>query len=439
MTATTTATGLRSRIAAFGARAAAKTAAAAAATVTMAALGAGLAGAPAQAATTDQAAATTASPVLWGTLDTFPQHAAAENNAGIKSAMFEFSWASFEPAPGVFSSSYLATMRSMLAAYHAAGSTVTLGLGLENTPSWVMSLPDATYVNEHGNVSAEADFVYSAAVRAAAAGYLTQISKYFPLSGFYAIRLNSGGDPEMLYPGDYDGYWAFSHAALTGTGLPAGMTANPDPAWRPGQPGLTKNQLNTWLNWYIGGLDKVTGWEMNLFTSLGFTGSFETVTPGSGTRPDGLAADENSNFGNDDNSTQAGAVWDRYYAMLPAKTRVIAYISSVADNSGNDDTCTPADTTLPLSSASMDNWSATRWIAAIAHDNHLPAGGENVGYNIPASLDKHYLDTSAHGMMADAIRQAQTCGFTVFYWAHDKHLWDGKHTLAQYTTGITRY
>jgi hypothetical protein len=428
---------IRSRIrAALGTR----TAAAAATAATVACLAAGLAGAPlAQASTARPAGTTAASPILWGTLDTDPSHVAAENAAGIKSAMFEFSWASFEPSPGRFSASYLAAERSLLAAYQAAGSTVTLGLGMENTPSWVTKLADATYVDEHGDVSSETDFVFSAAVRNAAARYLTQISRYFPLSDFYAIRIDSGGDSEMLYPGDHDGYWAFSHAALTGQGLPAGMTANPDPRWRPGQAGLTKAQLDAWINWYIGGLDNLTNWEMNQLSTLGFTGYFETVTPGSGSRPSDITADENANLGNDDNTTEVGAVWDRYYAMLTSKSRLIAYISSVADNSGNDDTCTPADTTLPLTSATMDSWSATRWIARIAHANNLLVGGENAGYTMPASLDGHYLDNSADGMMADAIRQAQTCGFTAFYWAHDVHLWDGKHTLAQYTTDITQY
>ena len=60
-------------------------------------------------------------------------------------------------------------MESYLQAYQAAGMKVTLGLGLEDPPSWVFSLPDATYVNQYGAQSNEADFVFSAAVRQAAA------------------------------------------------------------------------------------------------------------------------------------------------------------------------------------------------------------------------------------------------------------------------------
>jgi len=28
-------------------------------------------------------------------------------------------------------------------------------------------------------------------------------------------------------------------------------------------------------------------------------------------------------------------------------------------------------------------------------------------------------------MLASAVRQARSCHFTTFYWAHDKQLWDG--------------
>ncbi len=192
------------------------------------------------AAKTDDASAPQTGTTLFGTLDTQPGTVAAEaGSSDVSVAMFEFDWASFEPSPGVFSSSYLATMESYLQAYQAAGMKVTLGLGLEDPPSWVFSLQDATYVNQFGGQSNEANFVFSAAVRQAAAGYLDQIAADIPLSNFWAIRLTSGGDSEMLYPGG-GAYWAFDNAALTGNGLAAGMTTNPDPNWTPGTPGLSQ-------------------------------------------------------------------------------------------------------------------------------------------------------------------------------------------------------
>jgi hypothetical protein len=381
-------------------------------------------------------ASTPASSPLWGTLDTQTSHAAAEDKAGVTGAMFEFNWASFEPTNGGFSASYLATMRSELAAYRAAGMHVTLGLGTEDAPSWVSSLANSTYVDQNGNVSSEADWVFSAAVRSAAQTYFNKIAADFPLTDFWAIRITSGGDPEMLYPGDGT-YYAFNPSALTGKGLPAGMTANPFPRWKPGTAGLTQAQINTWVNWYIGGLDNVTNWQMQTLSSLGFTGYYETVTPGSGTRPDDLTQTEKANLSND-GTTGVGAVWDRYYAMLPDTANVIAYISSVADQSGGNDLCAAGDDVLPLTSPTMDSWSATRWISRIAVANNLLIGGENPGYGIPASLNSFYTNTSSTGMMASATNQARVCHLTVFYWAHDLHLWDGTLPFTLYTTDIGR-
>ncbi len=366
----------------------------------------------------------------YGTLDTQPDTAATESRAGITMAMFELNWASFEPRPGVVSASYLATMQSYLRAYTAACQRVTLGLGLQDPPSWLFSRPGSTYVNQHGDVSSQPDFVFSQAVRSAAARYLALVAANLPMSSFWAIRLTSGGDGEMLYPPGGT-YWAFNTAALTGTGLAAGMTANPYPDWRPGRTGLSPAQIDRWVSWYVGGLANVTAWQMQVLSGLGFTGYYQTVTPGSGTRPGELAEDEQQNLA-DVETTGVGAVWDRYYAMLAGQANVMAYISSVADRSGDDDCGQDADLGLPLSDPAMDSWSATRWITRIARQHGLAVGGENPGYGWPESLTGHYTDSSAAGMMASALRQARSCGFAVFYWAHDMHLWDGTIPFSRY-------
>lgn len=378
--------------------------------------------------------ARSASRILFGTLDTQPGTAATEDRKSVTQAMFEFSWASFEPEKGIFSDSYLATMRSLVRAYQAAGMKVTLGLGLQNPPSWVFSLPDSRYVNQFGRRSAEANFVFSNAVRKAADGYLARIAAGIPMATFSAVRLTSGGDGEMLYPGG-GSYWAFDSAALTGKGLAAGMTRNPFRKWRPGRPGLTSTQISRWVNWYISGLDNVTGWQMRTLARLGFRGYYETVTPGSGTRPDGLRRDERTGLPND-GTTGVGAVWNRYYAMLPGKSRVVAYVSSVADESGGNDSCQAGDASIPLTSGVMDSWSATRWISRVARSNGLLLGGENPGYGLPASLDKFYENHTSSGMMADALRQASSCGFRFFYWAHDFRLRDGTLPFSLYATLI---
>lgn len=370
---------------------------------------------------------------LFGTLDTQMATIGTEKRNGISVAMFELDWASFEPEEGVFSTSYLTTMRRFLQTFRAAGMRVTLGLGLQYPPSWVFSLPDSNYVNQDGNIEREADLVFSEAVRQAAASYLAQVAADFPLSNFWAIRLTSGGNAEMLYPSG-GAYWAFNKAALTGVGLPSTMTPNPFPNWLPGRPGLTAVQIDQWVNWYVRGLDDVTNWQMHILSELGFAGYYQLVTPGSGTRPDVLSVEEWRDL--PDGTTGLGAVWNRYYAMLPDKTNVVAYISSVADNSGDDDSCQPGDDSVPLTSRVMDSWSATRWISRIAAKEGLAVAGENAGFRMPTSLDSHYTDRSSSGMMADAIRQAISCKFQVFYWAHDVNLWNGTIPFSLYADRI---
>ena len=209
--------------------------------------------------------------------------------------MFEFNWAAYEPAQGKFTASYMTAMKAELAAYQAAGMKVTLGLGLQDPPAWALALTNGTYIDQTGTAAAgAADLVFSASVRSAAATYLAAINANMPLTQFWAIRLgDSAGLGEMLYPGTGT-YYAFNNSALTGAGLPAGMTKNPDPTWKPGTPGLTPAQITTWITWYVGGLDNLTGWEMTTLGGLGFKGYYEALTPGSGTRPDQLVTDENS-------------------------------------------------------------------------------------------------------------------------------------------------
>ena len=384
-----------------------------------------------------QAHATPPAPqTLFGTLDTQPTTIAAEaGTSDVSMAMLELDWSRFEPSPGVFSASYVSGMKSQLQAYQAAGMKVTLALGTYDPPSWVSSLADSSYVDQTGAKSTDANFVFSAAVRQAAATYMAHIAASFPLSSFYAIRLTSGGNGEVLYPGGGT-YWAFDNAALTGKGLAAGMTRNPDPNWKPGTSGLSQAQIRAWVNWYVGGLDNVTNWQMQTLSGLGFKGYYETVTPGSGRRPDGLAQTEQQNLSND-GITGVGAVWNLYYAKLPTKTNVIAYISSVADQSGANDTCVTSDDSLALTTPSMDSWSATRWITRIANQYGLTVGGENPGYNDPASLNTFYTNTSTTGEMAVSLAQARSCGFTVFYWAHDTDLWDGTLPFADYAAEIS--
>jgi hypothetical protein len=82
------------------------------------------------------------------------------------------------------------------------------------------------------------------------------------------------------------------------------------------------------------------------------------------------------------------------------------------------------------------SYGTLHWTTRVARENGLAVGGENPGYGLPDSRNGHYTNPSAAGMMASALRQARSCKFRVFYWAHDVHLWDGTIPFTQYAAMI---
>jgi hypothetical protein len=87
----------------------------------------------------------------------------------------------------------------------------------------------------------------------------------------------------------------------------------------------------------------------------------------------------------------------------------------------------------------MDSWSATRWISRIAAADGLAwRRGEprlRTARQPGLLLHQHLLrrhDGHRH-------RQALSCDFKVFYWAHDIHLWDGTLPFSLYASSIAPY
>ena len=372
-------------------------------------------------------------PLYLGTLMTQPAHAAEESSKGAKVAMLELKWQFYETADGQFNTGYITNMKNQFQDLRDAGMQVTLGMGVHYTPAWVKVLPNSAYVDQNGVASNDLNVVFNQKIRQKVQEYYAQIDRDFGLENFWAIRLTSGGNGEMLYP-DGQTYFAYDINAQNGPDMPTTMARNPFPGWKPGNTSITKTQVGQWADWYIKALDDVANWQMTYLTSLGFTGYYQMLTPGSGMRPNGYTSDINTYLPK--SYTAVGAVWHKFYEFLPNKKNVVVYISSVADNSGSNDSCTPTDASQALTSTALNSWSATRWQARIASQYGLQLAGENPGYNNPAKYNAFYVDTSATGMMATAIRQAQTCNFQTFYWAHDDRLWDGTQSFTNYASYI---
>jgi hypothetical protein len=374
--------------------------------------------------------------IVFGTLGSDASKAATESAAGVKGATLELSWSDYEPSPGEFSAAYVSRVRARMTAFRAAGQQLTLALGIHDNPGWVRSLPDAIAVDQHGARSPGIDMVFSQPVRDAAAAYLARMNLDLGITNFAYIRLTSGGSGEMLY-NTGGSYAAFSAAAQNGANLAAGMPRNPLPGWRPGDRSVRPEQVQQWADWYVNGLVDVTRWQIRQFDRLGFHGTYQTVTPGSGVRPDGYAIAVRDFL--PDGLVGIGGVWERYYSSLHGQPRLMTYTSSVADGSGKDDHCLASDRAVDVAGAQADTWSATRWQRRLALEHGFSNGGENPGYGDGNAKNPHYADTSERGMLASALRQAQSCGFEVFNFAHDDQLWQGPASFAAYAAAIRAY
>jgi hypothetical protein len=371
--------------------------------------------------------------VSYGTLASLPENAVEEARAGVSIAEVEIDWIQAEPAEGEFDEGYLQSVRDRIETFRAAGRTITLEPSLHYTPDWLLDKPDARMIDDVGNVSKQGNFIFNQELRNAAEAYLTKVASEFDLSEMDAVRVTSATDTEVLYPANGH-YWAFDRNAQNGPDMPATMTPNPSPGWHPGQDGLTEDEVRDWADWYVGALNDEVDWQLATYERLGFRGTYLVLTPGVGVLPREYdqAISENLPPG----LLGAGGAWHVFYRNLPQRPDVVAYVSSAADGSGDDDVCRPADTTEPIDSPDVHGWSATRWITRLAHEYGFAVSGENPGWNQSASLDETYVDLSDEGMMAAALRQARACRFTRFYWAHDEKLWDGTVPFSAYANRI---
>ncbi|HEY6422180.1 MAG TPA: hypothetical protein VIY28_02810 [Pseudonocardiaceae bacterium] len=371
----------------------------------------------------------------FGTLASLPAHSAEEAHAGVSIAEVEIDWIRAEPSEGNFDEEYLQSVRDRVATFRSAGRTITLEPSLHYTPKWLLNKPDGRMVDDLGNVSDAGNFIFNQKLREAAEKYLAKVGSEFDFSRMTAVRVTSATDTEVLYPANGH-YWAFDRDAQNGPNMPPTMAPNPAPGWRPGQDGLTEAKVRQWADWYVGALNDEVNWQLATYAKLGFRGTYLVLTPGVGVLPKEYndAVSQNLPPG----LLGAGGAWQVFYSRLPRRPDVVAYVSSAADNSGDNDSCEPADQAVPLDSPDIQDWSATRWITRLAHEYGFAVAGENPGWHQSHSLDKSYRDLSDSGMMATALRQARTCNFKTFYWAHDEKLWDGTVPFSAYAEHIAR-
>lgn len=383
--------------------------------------------------------------VLGGSCD--PDRVSALAQAGVRLVEVGVDWDRFEPAPGRFDQAYIDDLRVRLARCAGAGLGVVLTPGFQYAPAWVLDLPDGRYLDQHGNASHAQvpNYVFSASVRDAAQRYLDRFAAEFPLDRFAAVRVGTSEAGELGYPSRQlgtDRYWAFDDAALSGTGLAAGMTPNPMPDWVPGERAWRGRDLDapavrSWFDWYADSAARTIVWQIGLLRGRGYRGPVHVPLAGRGVLPADLAAATAAALdgtADRDGSLERGLFYPDQLRTVAAATgtgNVLADVTGVDDATAvaareldpPQDSCRPTDTSVPLRGAAfVDTWSATRWTVANARAAGLRVVGENPG---PPATPGNGGDESSDGLAAQLLHApdyARGCGLEVLMWAFEDDL-----------------
>lgn len=365
-------------------------------------------------------------PTSFGSLVTVSAAASSRWTSGLRQAMQEFAWDAYETADNTFSTAERDAKISQRGSLVSPGFRVTMGTGTHNAPSYLSGLANARLVNQAGTSSTGKiyDTVWNQLVRDKTERYFNRLNSEQGINNYNIIRLTSGVDAEALYPSG--GWWAYSAGAQSGTNLPTTQRVCPYPGWHPGETTITTTQVQEWLEWYMDSLADVLNWQIRFFRGIGFTGWFEIVTPGLGTRINSIAAEVTGFLGTASSTTKVGAIFPWLYQRLIDRRGVVCYCSSVADLSGSgvNNLPDPADLSVDLASSTVLNWSAARHFVRIGDEFAMAKSGENPGWGGFGDTHTTYYnntgttDITLH--MAYACRRFAILGkYMNFYWAHD--------------------
>jgi hypothetical protein len=358
------------------------------------------------------------SPML-GVLEADPSVMSADAAAGIGFATLNLSWARWEPQAGLFNASYRSTVVAEAGKYRTAGWRVAVDPGLQQPPAWALALPGGQLTDQFGTSAPTADFEFSAAVRSAAALYLTDVVQSLGPMNDYRVGLSDNG--EMYYPNTSEGgWWAFTPQAQgSAAGLPRGVGVSPMVGWVPGTStwdgnSVTQARVTRWYNWYFGALVRALRWEIDTYRAAGYRRQLELVMPGTGALPafydERLAADLAPGSEDSFSTLNDGAVWWKLLGDLGQATLTNTAIddSSVDDNSGTPrgNVCQAVDGTVNIKSSQIWSWSDTRWLAYLAKLHDLPIMGETPGNTTVAELPGE-------------MNLMRSCDFTALQWAWD--------------------
>ncbi len=356
--------------------------------------------------------------VLYGTVASRPENAAALHAAGLQAVTYEVYWDRLQPARDAYDEAQLERARLDLATFREAGMEVVLSLGLQYPPAWAFEVPHSRYVNQYGEAyvgdepgANGLNAVFNQEIRDLQATYVAWTLEALGRDA-YAVRLGWCYYGELSYPihryGDrVNVYWGFDDPALgRAAGLPATLTPNPVPDWRPGEPSTGHASAQQFADWYLGAMTDYQNWQV-VTVRAHYDGRLAVLYPSWGVRPGQLeaaVARDLSGFtpAEQNGEIQRGHDFARHVHSLTDRQTVV-YTTWVD----------AADAIVDDAGVDRAGWSPVHYLAQLAEEHrlNLEVWGENTGWG-----------TSEQ--MRLSFERVQAFGLTGLFWAFEEQLLD---------------
>lgn len=372
-----------------------------------------------------------AEPFQLGILQPTPARAAELKAAGVSHVVFAVSWDRFQPKPDTIGTAYVAQLRADADAYRAAGLRLVLGLGVQYPPDWLRNLPDARFVNQHGDAYINrasgknvVNFVFNNALRERQRDYLAALFKHLG-TDWAGVRLGGGWYGEVNYPdasfaGKSNCYWAFdAFAQGAKPGLPAGVKPSPVRGWKPGDPSTDHASARLFIDWYLDSQKNYHDWQI-ASVRRHYAGPLMMLYPSWGIRPGQLDAAIAADL--------AGTTPAEKNGEIQRGFDFARFIGGIRDPHVWVQ-CTWLDSNPEWSDeASSDSarWSPPKYLASLARQHRPPlrVTAENTGGGGVPALN----------LTAKRVRELKLDGL---YWAFGPDLFDGKPPeLADFATAL---
>lgn len=299
--------------------------------------------------------------------------------AGAGELLVELEWRRAEPTRGVWDLDYLAEVADRIDVLRRAGWRIALNAGVHEAPGWLLALPGARYVDQHGQAYTDSDepnLLFGTHLRYMAVRYLTKVFDQLG-TDFTIVRVGGGHWGELTYPSRLDPatgrirnlYYAYDDNA----------DGNPVPTWTPGDPS-PNGEAHQFLSWYLNSLAYYQNWQIHALRKAGFGGTAAVLYPSYGMRPGDFEAAVATDLAGTSSAEINGEVQRGYDAKRQVNALNDPYVA--------------------VYGTWADNPQTLAWLAQLAGAHDLPVMAETSHGCPPEDLPAVFAAARQHGLAA---------------------------------------